>query len=70
MLKTAVPASRAAASVSPTEGSSSSASRSSGEPTIAGAGMSRMAAPLVAPNRSTISWARVGYAERDVAPLS
>src|SRR5450759_3700188 len=64
MLKTAVAAARAAASVSPTEGSPSIASRSSGEPTIAGAAMSRMAAPVVAPNRSTISWARVGRGAR------
>ena len=32
--------------------------------------MSRMAAPVVAPNRSTTSWARVGCAEREMAPLS
>ncbi len=70
MPKTAVWAARAAASVSPTDGSSSSASRSSGEPTIAGAAMSRIAAPVVSPNRSTTSWARVGRAERDIAPLS
>ena len=49
---------------------SSSASRSSAEPTIAGAAMSRIAAPVVRPNCSTTSWARVGLAEREMAPLS
>ena len=53
-----------------TDGSASRARRSAAEPTIAGAGIRRMGAPVVALKRSTISFTRVGVAERDAAPLS
>jgi hypothetical protein len=61
--KIAVEAARAASSVLPTAASASSARRSSALPTIAGAARRRIEAPVVAPNRSAISVARVGSAE-------
>ena len=61
---------RAASSAWRITPSSSSATRSSALPTMAGAGRRLIEAPVVVPNRSAISLARVGSGERDVAPLS
>ena len=68
--KTAAGADRAASIVSRIAGSFISASRRSVVPTIAGAARPRNDAPEVAANRSRISLARVGWSERQAAPLS